>query len=160
MKYVATFIVLFGTWILLAGFNLNELIVGALTSLVLSVVIAKNINYKVDIKLPFKLIVFLVVYIPVFVYHLILANFDIARRVLSFKIPLHPGIVKVKTGLTGDIAKLTLANSITLTPGTLTIDVVDEDLYIHCVDVKGKNEAENRQNISTSFEKILGVIFK
>ncbi len=160
MKYVATFIVLFGTWILLAGFDSNDLIVGAITALVLSVVIASSVNYKVDIKLPVRLIVFLIIYLPVFIYHLILANLDIARRVLSIKIPLNPGIVKVKTDLKGDIAKLTLANSITLTPGTLTIDVVDEDLYIHCVDVKGKNEEEHKQNISASFEKILGVIFK
>lgn len=160
MKYVATFLVLFGTWILLAGFDLNEMLIGAITTLVLTVIIARNVNYTVDYKLPVRLVIYLVVYIPVFVYHLILANIDIARRVLSIKIPLNPGIVKISTELKGDIAKLTLANSITLTPGTLTLDVDENNLYIHCVDVKGKNEEENKQSISASFEKILGVIFK
>jgi len=95
----------------------------------------------------------------VFIWKLILANLDVARRVLSPKIPLNPGIVKVKTDLKGDLGKLTLANSITLTPGTLSIDVVDDYIYVHTVDVKGKSEIENKANISGPFEKILGGIF-
>jgi len=53
-----------------------------------------------------------------------------------------------------------LANSITLTPGTLSIDIVDDYIYVHTVDVKGKNEDENQKEISKSFENILGGIFK
>lgn len=89
-----------------------------------------------------------------------MANLDVARRVLSIKIPLNPGIVKVKTDLKSDFGKLTLANSITLTPGTLSIDVEDDYIYIHTIDVKGKTESENQANISGPFEKILGGIFE
>lgn len=160
MKYVATFLVLFTVYVLLAGFVVQELILGALISLILTIVIAKYVNYQIDIKLPYRILVLVFVYIPVFIWQLLLANIDVARRVLSPKIPLNPGFVKVETDLTGDFAKLMLANSITLTPGTLSVDVNNQDLYIHTVDVKGTTAAENRTNISGLFEKILGVIFK
>ena len=160
MKYVATFLVLFASYILLAGLHVQELVVGSVVSLMLTFLIANMVDYKVDFKLPIRLLVFIFVYVPVFIYQLVLANLDVARRVLSPKIPLNPGFVKIKTDLKGDFAKLTLANSITLTPGTLSIDVDGEYMYIHTVDVKGKSPEENKKNISSLFEKILGVVFK
>ena len=160
MKYVATFLVLFLVYILLSGFIVEELIVGALISLILTIVIAKYVNYRIDWKLPYRLLVLLFVYLPVFIWQLLLANLDVARRVLSPKIPLNPGFVKMKSELTGDFAKLMLANSITLTPGTLSVDVNEDDFYIHTVDVKGQTEAEQKAALQGPFERILGVIFK
>lgn len=160
MKYIATFIVLFASYIALAGIEMTELIVGAVVSVVLTVILAKNVNYKIDIKFPIRLIVFIILYLPVFIFELIKANLDIAKRVLSPKIPLNSGFVKVKTDLDGDFGKFTLANSITLTPGTLTVDVDDNELYIHCVDVPGETEEENQKAISSTFERILRVVFK
>ena len=160
MKYFATFIVLFVTYLLLAGFTLYEMALGAIVSAVLTLILVKLVNFEIDILLPIKLVKFIVMYLPVFVWKLILSNLDVARRVLSPKIPLNPGIVKVPTSLKGDFGKLTLANSITLTPGTLSIDIEDDYLYIHTVDVKGKSEQENQKLISGPFEKILGGIFK
>lgn len=160
MKYVATFLVLFASYILLAGFNVQELLLGALVSGALTVILAKHVNYTIDYRFPFRLVVFIFVYLPLFVWQLILANFDVARRVISPNIPLNPGFVKITTDLKGDFAKLALANSITLTPGTLSVDISGNDLYIHTVDVKGKTPEENRKIISAKFEKVLGVIFK
>lgn len=160
MKYVATFIVLYLVYLLLAGFMLQELIVGALVSLVLTFILAKYVDYTIDFKLPIRIIVFVFMYLPVFVWQLVLSNIDLARRVLSPKIPLNPGFVKVDTELEGDFAKLTLANSITLTPGTLSIDVDDQLIYVHTVDVKGSTQEENKKNISSLFERILKVVFK
>ncbi len=160
MKYVATFLVLFLVYVMLAGFVVQELILGAVISLILTVIIAKYVDYKIDYMFPVKLLKFVFVYMFVFIWQLILANFDVARRVLSPKIPLKPGIVKVKTDLQGDFGKLTLANSITLTPGTLSIDVDGENLYVHTVEVKGETPEEKAKNISEPFEKILGGIYK
>lgn len=160
MKYVGTFLVLFIVYVLLAGFVVQELILGAVVSLVLTLIIAKYVTYEIDIKLPLRLLQFIFVYLPVFIWQLILANIDVAKRVLSPKIPLRPGIIKVPTELKGDFAKLTLANSITLTPGTLSIDVDGENLYVHTVFVKGETEEDKRKNISSPFEKLLGGIFK
>ncbi|MEC9484427.1 MAG: Na+/H+ antiporter subunit E [Candidatus Izemoplasma sp.] len=160
MKYVATFLVLFVIYILLAGWVIEELILGAMIALILTVIIARYVDYKIDYLLPYRLAVFIFLYIPVFVWHLILSNLNVAKRVLSVHIPLNPGFVKVKTDLTGDFAKLILANSITLTPGTLSVDVKDDTLYIHTIDVQGSSIEENTQHISATFERILRVVFK
>lgn len=160
MKYLATFLVLFASYLALAGFQLQELLFGVVVSVTLTLILAKNVNYTIDYRFPVKLLVFIFAYVPLFVWQLILANFDVARRVLSPKIPLNPGFVKISSDLEGDFAKLTLANSITLTPGTLSIDVDGNDIYVHTIDVKGKTPEENKENISAKFEKVLGVVFK
>ncbi|MCK4552360.1 MAG: Na+/H+ antiporter subunit E [Tenericutes bacterium] len=160
MKYFTTFITLLLVYLLLAGFQVNEVILGSVLSVILTVILTKYVDYKIDILFPIRFLKFLFIYIPVFIYKLVLANLDVARRVLSFKIPLNPGIVKVKTDIKGDLGKLTLANSITLTPGTLSIDVEDDVIYVHAIDVKGKNKKEHSKNIAGTFEKILGGIFK
>ncbi|MDD3477721.1 MAG: Na+/H+ antiporter subunit E [Candidatus Izemoplasmatales bacterium] len=160
MKYLATFLVMFVVYLFLAGFTLDEVILGSIVSAALTLILVKFVDFRIDWKFPWKLVKFVFVYLPLFIWKLIVANFDVARRVLTPKIPLNPGIVKVKTNLKGDFGKLTLANSITLTPGTLSIDVEDDYIYVHTVDVKGQNEEENRKNISEPFEKVLGGIFK
>ncbi len=159
MKYVTTFVTLLLIYLLLAGFTVNEVILGSIVSAILTIILVKYTDFRINWKFPIKLLKFLFIYIPVFIWKLILANLDVARRVLSPKIPLNPGIVKVKTELKGDLGKLTLANSITLTPGTLSIDVEDQYIFVHTVDVKGKSDVENTANIAGPFEKILGGIF-
>ncbi|HHH78266.1 MAG TPA: cation:proton antiporter, partial [Thermoplasmatales archaeon] len=62
------------------------------------------------------------------------ANFDVAYRVITGKI--NPGIVKMSPGLKSDTALTFLANSITLTPGTLSVDTDDEkNLYVHWINI-------------------------
>lgn len=158
MKYVATFLVLFGSYLLLAGITLEEVIVGAIVSLVLSVIISNMVSYNIDAKFPLRLVLFIVMYVPVFLFELIKSNVNIALRVINPSLPIHPGFVKVKTALTGDFQKLLLANSITLTPGTLSVDIDGEYLYIHTVDVTTADAKASK--IGAKFERIIGVIFK
>jgi multicomponent Na+:H+ antiporter subunit E len=61
------------------------------------------------------------------------ANIDVAKIVLQRKMPISPGIVKFKTGVKKDFDRVVLANSITLTPGTLTIDMIDDVYVVHCL---------------------------
>ena len=160
MKYFVIFITSLLVYLLLTAFTVYELILGSILSAVITFILVKFIDFDIDVLFPVRLLRFVFIYIPVFVWKLILANLDVARRVLSPKIPLNPGIVKVKTDLKSDFGKLTLANSITLTPGTLSLDVEENHIYVHTVDVKGKSMEENKKNISGLFEKILGGIFK
>lgn len=73
------------------------------------------------------------------------ANWDVACRVITMRI--RPGIVRVKSGMQTDMGALLLANSITLTPGTLTVNIEDEtnDLFIHMINVP--EGVENREFI-------------
>jgi len=101
-------------------------------------------------------------YVPVFLWECLKANIDVALRVLNPKLPINPGIVKVKTTLKSDTGLTFLANSITLTPGTLCVDIDAENgiLYIHWIDVKTQDTDKATELIVTNFEKILKNIFE
>jgi len=73
--------------------------------------------------------------------------------------PIKPGIVVIKTSLKSDIAKMILANSITLTPGTFTLDVIGDELLVHWINVKTEDIDEATNMIGQRFEKYLRVIF-
>ena len=73
--------------------------------------------------------------------------------------PIKPGVVVIKTSLKQDMAKLILANSITLTPGTFTLDIKGDKLLIHWIYVRSEDIEESTKNIGERFEKYLKVIF-
>jgi len=101
-------------------------------------------------------------YVPIFLWECLKANIDVALRVLNPKLPINPGIVKVKTTLKSDTGLTFLANSITLTPGTLCVDIDAEKgiLYIHWIDVKTQDTDKATELIVSPFEKILKRIFE
>lgn len=84
---------------------------------------------------PFRLVLFLIYLIVPFFLAMARANIDVAYRVITGRI--RPGIVKLSPGLKTDFGITLLANSITLTPGTLSVDVDEEagDLYVHWINV-------------------------
>jgi len=101
-------------------------------------------------------------YVPMFLWECLKANIDVALRVLNPRLPINPGIVKVKTTLKSDTGLTFLANSITLTPGTLCVDIDAEKgvLYIHWIDVKTQDAEKATRMIVENFEKILKKIFE
>ena len=105
---------------------------------------------------------FAVLYFFRFLWEMIKANLHVASIVLNPLRPIKPGIVKIRTGLTKDTAVTILANSITLTPGTLTVDINPEarELYIHCITVDGTDIDENTKRIGARFERILKEVFE
>lgn len=101
-------------------------------------------------------------YIPVFLYECIKANIDVAYMVIHPDLPIKPGIVKIRTGLKSDIALTFLANSITLTPGTMTVDIDRSNgiLYIHWINVRDEDIEGATKLIVGKFERILKGIFE
>jgi multicomponent Na+:H+ antiporter subunit E len=75
----------------------------------------------------------ILVYLLEFTVALIIANLDLARRVLTPSLPIRPEIVEIETGLQSDLGRLLLANTITLTPGTLSVEYHDNRLSVHWV---------------------------
>lgn len=102
------------------------------------------------------------VYLAVFFYYVIKANLEVAYIVLHPELPIRPGIVKVRTSLKTTAGRVALANSITLTPGTFTVDLDDEQgvLYVHWLTVKSDDEEEARRKIVGRFEPLLKRIFE
>jgi multicomponent Na+:H+ antiporter subunit E len=159
--FIYLFIFLLVIWLALtSSFAIQELIAGITVCLILSFTL--NRNYK-KIGLPtvsIRKVAFLIIYIVVLFKEIIIANIDVAYRVIHPKMPINPGIVIIKTELKQDLAKMILANSITLTPGTFTLDIIEDKLLIHWINVKTDNTDEATKLIGERFEKYLKVIFK
>jgi len=136
-----------------------ELVCGGLVCLTISLLGALVYSKLGFPPLSIKVLLFSLIYIVVLLWEIIKANLDVAYRVIHPKMPIKPGIVVVKTRLKSDVAKMILANSITLTPGTFTLDVIGDELLIHWINVKSKDVDEATNIIARRFERYLGTIF-
>ncbi|HAQ60410.1 TPA: Na+/H+ antiporter subunit E [Candidatus Delongbacteria bacterium] len=136
--------------------NVNNLLVTGILALAVSIIYR---NYLVSPILHPKKIGYSLFYVIILFVEIVKSNIDVAFRVIKPVIPINPGIVTVKTKLKSRMGRLILTNSITLTPGTLTVDMIDDTLYIHWIDVKDKEETGATEKIVSNFEKYLEVIF-
>ena len=163
IRRVILFAIAFFVWCLLTWVpDIQHIIVGIFAALLVSMLTGDLFIKRPHVlKHPLRYWYFFAHYLPVFLWQVIIANLDVAYRVLHPALPINPGIVKVKTTLKSDTALTFLANSITLTPGTLTVDIDPEKsvLYIHWIDVKSKDTEIATKIIVERFEKILRKIF-
>ncbi len=156
MRYITVFILSMVFWLLLTfEFTIPNIIVGAVASLITSILFTrffvKNVYKLIQ---PHRYFWFLV-YLVVFIWECLKANIDVAYRVLHPAMPIRPGIVKVKTTLKSDMAKMLLANSITMTPGTISVDIIDDCLYIHWIYIRSEDPEVYTEIITGAFEKYI-----
>jgi len=156
--YLFTFLI--AIWLALTTtFQWQELSVGIFISLVLALFLNKNYLKLGLPPISIKRIIFFILYISVLFIEIVKANLDVAYRIIHPKMPIKPGIVIIKTKLKQDIAKMILANSITLTPGTFTLDIKGDELLIHWIYVRSEKMDESTKIIGQKFEKYLKVVF-
>lgn len=158
-RYVATASALFCVWLLLtSASNVQDVVAGAVLALLVAALGYKGFTRRgLGIFSPRRLM-HLLIYLPVFFWEMVVANFDVAYRVIHPRMPIRPGIVAISTDLKTAIGKLFLANSITLTPGTLTLEVRGQYLFIHWINVKDEELERASQLIGGRFEKHLKAI--
>lgn len=152
------FSALFALWI---GFtyppDTQQLLAGGLAALLLTLLAGATTAPYADVRLSPRAIAYWFAYAFVFLKELIKANLDVAFRVIDPELPIRPGIVKVETRLKSRLGRLLLANSITLTPGTITVESRDSTLFIHWINVSGEGLEERTQRIVGTFERYLEV---
>jgi multicomponent Na+:H+ antiporter subunit E len=155
-----TFIILMIVWILLNNtFQLDVLITGAVLAFFISLLVCRQCDVFAEMKLTPKAMAYSVMFLFVFAIDLVKSNMDVTRRVLTPSLPIKPGIVEVKTTLKSKFGRLLLANTITLTPGTLTVEVKDESFFIHWIDVEEEDIEAATEKIVKKFEHYLEVIY-
>jgi len=161
MSRVLYFIVSYIFWLLLTlSLEWDRLAAGAVVCLLTTMIFGKTSIQKHKLLQPQRYC-WAAYYVFLLMWECLKANLDVAYRVLHPAMPIHPGIVKVRTSLKSDLARTSLANSITMTPGTLSVDVTDDGyLYIHWINVKTQDVEEASQKIVVVFEKILKRIFE
>ena len=166
--WLSTFLLCFAFWLLITlSVDMQKLIVGAIVSLIASLFCARFFIHESPFHLlkPAKLGALLCYVLFIFPAELVKANWDVARRALSPKLPINPGIVKVPSELKSQYGQAMLANSITLTPGTITMDVAEDEegkawYYIHWIDVAQGSPEEQGEAIKDRMEKWVRRIFK
>ena len=134
MSFLITTIVMFAFWILLSGeFTFILITSGVVASLITAYLSHDIFVGKADLKTETGRVFKFIVYIPWLLWEIILANVEIAYLVLSPKPLVDPQIVRFKNDLKTDLGIVTLAHSITLTPGTVTVDANREEFVIHAI---------------------------
>jgi len=159
-KVLYTWLIVFILWLAFtATFELSEVATGLIISFVIALFSYRNFtNQGLKALNPINF-VYWFQYIVVFLIALVKANFHVAKIVLSPKLPINPGIVEFESKLHSDFAKMILANSITLTPGTLSVDVIDQRFYIHWLQVESSDSETAYKEIAKQFEDILLKIY-
>lgn len=94
-------------------------------------------------------------YVVLLVKEIILANLTVCRMILTRKEVMEPVIVKIHTDLKTETARVILANSITLTPGTITVSLTGRELLVHCLD-KSLAEGMETSEFVTLLEQLEG----
>jgi multicomponent Na+:H+ antiporter subunit E len=145
---IGKFILLYAVWIgLTNSFDPQELGVGAIISLG----VAWFFGGREKLHL-WTILLKYAKFSPTFIKAIVQSNLHVARIVLTPSLPVNPGIVKLKTTLKNDYDKLLLASAITLTPGTITIDLDGEDIYIHLLDLQTTDKETLQKEIIEPFE--------
>lgn len=145
-------------WILLTGsVAIEELASGVVVALVVSLFSAPYLSILDGLRYQPMALLSAFSYLGYFLVALVRANFDLARRVLSPSLPINPAIIEVETRLTSQLGRILLANSITLTPGTLTVDLMQQKILVHWVAApEGKDLQQATLEIVSGFEKHIG----
>ncbi len=157
-------IVLFATlllfWLMLQGSLASDvLIVGSLVSFAIALLYRDGLSFFTEFRATPQAFIAGFRYYGYFFRELAISNFKLAAIVLSPSLPINPGIVKVRTKLKSRMGRLMLANSITLTPGTLTVEMEGEWIYVHWVTVDSTDIEAATKEIVAGFERYLEVMY-
>ena len=151
---------LFLFWIILnASLAPDVLVIGVAVALVITFLFRDGLALFSELRTTPRAIGTAVLYLFHFIRELVRANLRLAKIVLSPDLPINPGIVKVRTRLKSRMGRLLLANSITLTPGTLTVELDGEWLYVHWVTVESTDIDAATTSIVSGFERYLEVMY-
>ncbi|OKY78100.1 MAG: Multisubunit Na+/H+ antiporter MnhE subunit [Candidatus Methanohalarchaeum thermophilum] len=134
-RFLFSFLVFLGFWCVLSNvFDIVHLGIGFVFSLVLAYITSPFLIKRESsfASLPREAIRFLW-YFWWLLINIVKANIDVAKIVLSPSIRISPRIISYESDLDNDIEKTLFGNSITLTPGTLTVNIEEDIFFVHCL---------------------------
>ncbi len=146
---LAVFSIMLLLWIILSGFSFEELIAGTVAAIIVSFMSYRLFTW--DRTYPRRFL-WLLAYIPYYIYAEIVSHAQVMSMIVTGKI--NPGIVEISNPHKSDYGTTALANSITMTPGTLTLETGESSLYVHCIRMKS-----DKQSIIQGFERFLGRVW-
>ncbi|RIA55711.1 Na+/H+ antiporter subunit E [Dichotomicrobium thermohalophilum] len=154
-------LLLFAIWIAAAGASLEpaSLAAGVALALGIAIAVARHSNIWRDVRLCPRRAFALLRYAAVFVREIIRSNLKLLAYIYAPRLRLAPGIIPVRTKLATPLGRLALTSTITLTPGTLAIDLSGETFLIHVLDLTTTDTEEATAEITGAFEPHLARAF-
>jgi len=135
------FILLFLFWLLLSGhYDLFHVSIGIFCCMLISYTSSDFLFLHIGADDTHLILPRLTMYLPWLFYQIMLSNLHLVKLVFSPISRLNPRIIPYQTKLTNGLALVTFANSITLTPGTITIELEENTFYVHAIDSKAAND--------------------
>lgn len=130
------FLLFFLLWIVFNGKITVEIaVIGLIVSGLMYAFICKFMDYSVKLDLQLvKSSPLMIYYLFILIKEIIKANFATIKMITTSKYEIEPVLITVKTNLKTKLAKVILADSITLTPGTITVSMEGDELIVHCLD--------------------------
>lgn len=151
---------LFLAWIIFnANITFEIVVFGIVITVVIFVFLCRCMDYSIKKEMKFyRLLPFIVAYFFVLIWEILKADITMLRFIVLDKYENEPELVSFKSPLKDESCKVMLANSITLTPGTITVDVNEDTYLVHCFD---RELAEGMENsvfvrLLTKIERIKG----
>lgn len=145
MRIIIATILIFLFWFLLSGHTEALLIVLGILSSLLVVYLAHRMNIIDEESYPFHLSTRLLRYYPYLAKEIILANIDVIKRILKPGMTISPQVFTLPAEKQTDLSKVIYANSITLTPGTVTLDLSGDELTIHALSKEAAEDLKTGQ---------------
>jgi multicomponent Na+:H+ antiporter subunit E len=140
-RWILATLILAVLWLFVRGVSLDpriivgELLIGLVLGATISFMFRRLYEGKADISHGTRAAPYAIFYIMAFIKELLIANVDVAYRVLAPSMPIEPAVLYIPLRVERPVAISTIANSITLTPGTLTMDYNPDDnaLFVHTI---------------------------
>lgn len=142
--------------------DVADLVIGVFVALFIAYLAGDMFAENPQVYKSPKRLAWLLAFVFVFIYEYLKASLEIVFKLIRPQVGLKPGIVKVKTELRSETALVFLANAITLSRGTLSVDIASEKgfLYIHWLDVKTQDIDAASKKIAGKFEGILKKVYE
>lgn len=157
VSFFLTFIIMFAFWILLSGhFTVILLATGVISSFLVAWWSHDLLFGKIDFSRSFGMFVRFICYLPWLFWQIIVSNFDLVYRTLHPSMPIDPEIVEFDTDFDTDMGVAILANSITLTPGTVTIVANREGRFLVHAIARGPAESLMAGEMLRKVERVEG----
>lgn len=162
-KLITAFVCLWLAWIGLTGsLDVQELTVGVICAAFVTA-LSYELLFRGPMREKFqpKRWGYFLAYVPAYIWAELKAHAGVIYRTLHPRMPIKPGIVRVPTDLRTDFGITGLANAITMTPGTLSVEVDEEKscLYVHWINVETVEPERTKAAIAKPFERFLTKVF-
>ncbi|MEZ5450299.1 MAG: Na+/H+ antiporter subunit E [Thiolinea sp.] len=159
-NFIILFVTLMLFWLMLSSrLDTDVLLIGSLISGMITLLYRDGLSFFTEFRFTPAAVLAGFRYYGYFFKELFKSNLKLAAVVLSPSLPVNPAIVKVRTRLKSRMGRLMLANSITLTPGTLSVELEGEWLYVHWVRMEASDIEQATAKIVSGFESYLEVMY-